>query len=261
MTQVKGIGDDAPEGWVLEEYEVPMPKGLRSILEAVRNVLELGKVQSVHLEMGRPIVFTRLVKESEAEEKRQIEKAGDATLGDMARNILMEEYSGRMTKPFAIFFDMLLALSARRLHLTHIGVGPETRLFEWLGIDPIAYGGITYFAGAEVVRDGSLPDDSLIFFSGRRAGGRIDQSTFALRCHMLTSEDLEQEDDNGQELKNHGSGNSPQGSSLADGAVAHDSGGVVGESGGGGPKKGRSTQIRDRSKPAADAQGKHPGHR
>lgn len=196
MNDVKGIGDEAPEGWVLEEYETPMPGGLQEILEAVKGVLQQGKVQSVELRLGHPIRFTRLVKQAEATQKRRQEAEGDMQLGEVVRNIQLEEFPfNRSSTPAQTFFKMLLALEARRLHLSHIGVGPETRLFDWLGIDKVAYGGIENLGGAPLMRDKNLPDEALILFGSPYRAARIDQVTYAIKNHMfLAGEDLPEEE-------------------------------------------------------------------
>lgn len=193
MSEIKGIGEGAPIGWVLEEYEIPMPKGLQEILEAIKSVLQQGKVQSVALELGKPIRFTRMVKEEEAAGRRRQESEAEAKLGDIARNVLLEEYAGSGKTPTEVFFESLLHLEARRLHLTHIGVGPQTRMFDWLGIDKVAYGAIENLGGAQLVRDKGIPDDRMMFFGSPYRQGRTDQITYALALHLfLPGEDLQE---------------------------------------------------------------------
>lgn len=198
MTQLKGIGEDAPDGWVIEEFEVPMPGNLQDILEAIKGVLKQGKIQSVMLELGKPIRFTRFVKQEESRGRRRQEQEGGMSLGDVARNVQLEEYVGQGTTPPEIFFDMLLQLEARRLHLTHIGVGPDTRFFDWMGIDKVAYGAIENLGGAELVKDKGIPDERLIFFGSPYRQGRTDQITYALVHHLFLEEaDLHKEEADG----------------------------------------------------------------
>jgi hypothetical protein len=198
MTQFKGIGEDAPEGWVVEEFEVPLPSNLQDIVEALKVVLKQGKVQSVSLELGKPIRYTRFVKQDEAQGRCRQEQQSGMNLGDVARNVYLEEYSdvGGYT-PAEILLRMMLQLEARRLHLTHIGVGPNTRMFDWLGIDKVAYGAIENLGGAELVRDKDIPDERLVFFGSPQHQGRTDQITYGLIHHLF----LEKEDTSSQEVE------------------------------------------------------------
>lgn len=166
-----------------------MPKGLQEVLDAIKTVLQQGKVQSVTLELGKPIRFTRMVKEGEATGRRRQEAESEAKLGDIARNVQLEEYGGKGKTPTEIFFEALLGLEARRLHLTHIGVGPQTRMFDWLGIDKVAYGAIENLGGASLVRDTGIPDDRMIFFGSPFKNARTDQITYALILHLFKPEE------------------------------------------------------------------------
>ena len=186
MSEVKGIGDEAPEGWVLEEYEIPLPSGLQSILETVKGILQQGRVQSLSIRLGHPISFTKMVKESEAAQKRRVEEQGSMQLGEVARNVKMDEFSGELgsLSPAEILIKMALGIEVRHLHLTHIGLGAETDFFSWMDLDPVAYGGIENLVGASLVRDSDIPDDVVIFFGGPYRQGRVDQITYALKSHM-----------------------------------------------------------------------------
>lgn len=195
MSEAKGIGDGAPAGWVLEEYKIPLESDLESILESIRSILKQGKVQSVHLSLGKPIVYTKLVRVEESTQKRVVEEEGSMQLGEVARNVQMEEYWGSKTSAEEIFLDMLLGLEARRLHLAYIGVGQQTRFFDWIGVDKVAYGGIEYLGGAQLVRDGSIPDETIIFFGSPSLPPRVDQVTYAIKCYMFLKEaDLPESD-------------------------------------------------------------------
>lgn len=190
--QVKGIGDEAPDGWALQVYQVPLPSGLGRILAVIREILAQGKVQSLQLELGKPITFTKFVKEEEAEKTKQVEAEGKMSLGDIARNVMMEEYEageGRRVTAQEVFLEMMLAISARRLHVTHIGLGTETNFFKWLGIDQMAYGGITNLAGAEIVWDKQVPGDNLLLAAGPNPAGPVDAVTFVMKAHMRVWED------------------------------------------------------------------------
>lgn len=227
---IKGLADDAPEGWVLQSYQVPRPKGLKGIMDAVESILKQKAVQSLTVEMGKPIEFTRLVRADEAEEARAVASVGSMSLGDVARNVPLQEVLPKEGRgPHETFFEMVLAISNRGLHVTHIGLGGETRFFEWLGVDPLAYGGITFFAGAEVVRDTGLPADNMILFAGPKVGGRADEITFALKCHLTIQDDLvaEEIDEQGASEEDREGGDGAGERRVPDGAVEDDRRGDV----------------------------------
>ena len=253
MPNVGGLGDDAPDGWVLEQYEVPLPKGRGQILAALEAVLRQSKVQSIKVELGKPIAFTRFVREADAQAHRQREDEGGMTLGETARNVMMEEYlpkNGDGSKE--TFIAMLLAIAARRLHLTHIGVGVETKFFDWLHLDRIIFGGIENIAGVELRRDREIPDDNMIFFAGPQKGGRLDQSTYALKCHLLVVEETDEQEDAGQDL---GGRDHPEGGGGADGAVEDGAGGDGKEGRPVRSGKGRGSRRRPRAAKAAASDG------
>lgn len=185
--QIRGLGDESPRGWVLEHFELPLPKGISNILNTIRDVLTLGQVQTLQIDIGCPLRYSRLVRETEAQQKQQEEREGAASLGSIARNIFMEEYSGTRLHggPTEILFDMFLGISARQLYLTHIGIGVASQFFDWMSMDPIAYGGIDRLGGAQLVRDSDIPDNTLIMFAGPYAAGQADQATYALTCRMI----------------------------------------------------------------------------
>ena len=120
-------------------------------------------------------------------------------LGEAVRNIQLEEFPfDSKVQSSQTFFQMLLALEARRLHLAFIGIGPESRLFDWLGIDKVAYGGIENLGGAPLVRDKELPDEALIMFGSPYRSARVDQVTYAIKSHMfMAGEDLSKEEADG----------------------------------------------------------------
>jgi hypothetical protein len=190
---VRGLGEGGdPEGFVLQKFSVPLPSGMSAILSAIKDALSLGRVQSLLLELGKPIVGTRYVPEVEAEEEHRVESEGAMSLGEVSRNVPMEEYNGSKSEssPEEILVDVMMGLSVRRLVVTHIGLGPETRFFQWLGVDPLVYGGIGRFMGAEVGRDKSVPDDVLLLYASHRVGGRLEDVSLILKCHMFSKEGM-----------------------------------------------------------------------
>jgi hypothetical protein len=204
---MSGIGEEQHPGWVLKTFEVFMPKGMKAILEAIKDILSKGKVQSVVLELGRPITYTQMVQET----NEPLAEVGGMKLGDVSRNVQMEEYtpSADLEDNLLAWHRMWLSIALRGLYVTHIGVGPQTRLFHWLGLDPMVYGGLTQMYGADLVVDKEFAADIVVLFAGPQVGGRVEGITYAMKCHLLTEEDLEQEelDGPGPEGQNARGGN------------------------------------------------------
>jgi len=194
---IKGIGDSgAPEGWVIVEKEEPMPPGgIDPVLESMRAILSQKRIQSIKLELGKPIRYTRFVPRSEAEQQERVEEKAGMQLGEIARNVMMEEYTGKEELPAKILVDLMLQIESRHLFLSYVGVGAESRLITWLGLDPIAYGGIGNLCGVPLRRDRDVPDNVLIFLGSPYRSARMDQVTYAIKAHMfLPGEDLPAEE-------------------------------------------------------------------
>jgi len=223
---MKGIGEEQNPGWVLQTFEVYMPKGLKSILDALREILQKGKVQTLTLEVGRPIVYTQMV-EAGPETPKELPTA--MSVGEVARNVQMEEYVSANEKESNLqaWFRMFLSISLRNLYVTHIGIGPETRLFKWLGLDEMTYGGLTQMFGAELSRDKQLGSEIVVLFAGPIQGGRPEAVSYALKHFLFTPEDLKQEtiDGTGPEGQAAAGGNHSGRPRQADGAVATAAGG------------------------------------
>ena len=84
---MKGLGEEQNPGWNLQTFEVYMPKGLKAILDVIRDILQKGKIQTLTLEVGRPIVYTQMV-EGGPETPKELPAA--MTVGEVARNVQME---------------------------------------------------------------------------------------------------------------------------------------------------------------------------
>ena len=218
---MRGIGEEENPGWTLQTFEAFMPKGLKAILDAIRDILQKGKVQSLSLEVGKPITYTQWV------EGGPREAPVGMTLGDVARNVQMEEYNCPVKEPAVFHWTrMFLSIALRGLYVTHIGIGPETRFFRWLGVDEMTYGGLTQVFGAEIVRDKQIESDIVVLFAGPIQGGRPDNVTYALKHHLFSIDDLEQEELNERpEEQADGGGNHTGRPGQADGAVAAAAGG------------------------------------
>jgi hypothetical protein len=225
----KGLGDEAPDGWVMIDESVPLPKSKKEILAAISDVLAKSKVQWVHVELGKPINYGRFVLEKEAKQVQYKDELEQISVGAIIRNLPMEETeavdSFGVHANHYVLINMFLAISLRGLHVTHIGLGRETHFLEWMGWDPIQTGGITHYCGAKLVRDSEIPNEVIVLICGPRPADRLDQAVYCLKGFMPMEEHYEQ----GTDGSDVGGGDLRQVSSGADGAVADNAGGERGE--------------------------------
>jgi hypothetical protein len=186
-----GIGEGSYDGWVLEQYEVSLPKSRKAILSSISEILKAKRIQQVVLEMGKPIIFKKWVKGEESKEP------GEVTIGQIARNVNMEELddiSSSNPKPSfyvhsAEIVRVLLAISARNMFLTHVGLSPDSEFFNWLAVDKSAYGGITNFGGALLLEDVDIPPDAALFCASYHRGGNIEQIGLVIKLSLFNSEE------------------------------------------------------------------------
>jgi hypothetical protein len=260
MSNLRGLGDEAPDGWAVVEESVQLPKGKKALMDTISEILSKTKVQWVHVELGKPINFARFVPESEASQVRFEEEASQHSIGAIIRNLTMEEVdavkeSGGYINRF-VLTEMFLAVSLRSLHVTHIGMGSETRFFEWMQWDSIKMGGITHYCGARLSKDSEIPNDVLILVCGPRPGDRLDQAVYCLKCSMP----MEEYDEQGTDGSNAGRRDLFQGSGTADGTVADDAGGVGGEGGGVRPEEDSGAEGTPGDSWIATVEGDRPRH-
>jgi hypothetical protein len=240
---MSGIGEEPYQGWVPKTVEVFMPKGLKAVMEVIREILLKGKIQKLTMEVGRPITYVQYVKA----EDEPLAEVATMTLGDVARNVQMDEYrpSARTEDNLLAWHRMWLAIALRGLYVTHIGVGSSTRLFRWLGLDEMVYGGLQQMYGADIVRDKQLSDDIVVLFAGLQVGGPVEAITYAVKCHLLSEDDLATKEENhgpGIEGQVVGGGNHSGRRGQADGTVADAANGKSGEGGVVRSLKGRTPQ-------------------
>ena len=126
MADVKGIGEEAPQGWALQVYQVPLPKGKAQIIGAISEILSQRRVQSLTLELGKPITFTRFVKEEEAEQTKRLEEEGRLIHTDFPADWDRYDLTEILFKPEKLDIDEyaeLMRVIASRLYSRRASLG------------------------------------------------------------------------------------------------------------------------------------------
>jgi len=192
---MNGLGEEKFSGYVLEEFESYLPKKRSDILDAISSILSEKYVQSVIIEIGKPIRYTKYVKESEETSSRDRVTRGP-DLDQVVRNIRLDEVSlddvsldsdedfrEKSLKLAKIF----LVLATKNLFLTHIGTSTSLSFIDWLGggaltgIHRSMFDGIIKFGGAVLVQHEDIPENVVVFCAGRKMGGELSDVTYALK--------------------------------------------------------------------------------
>jgi hypothetical protein len=154
------LGDEKAE-LVLVRDSKPLPKTRNDILTEISHIFALGGVQRVIVEVGKPLLFDRLVPKSDAPEEETTEEIpADAVdlYGAMRNNELLnfELKYGSMSGYEALFKAWRL-LSARKLVAKGFLVSDFPALRDWLelgeedSVDDIY--GVPVFKHAEIPAD------------------------------------------------------------------------------------------------------------
>jgi hypothetical protein len=146
-----------------EEY--PLPPTVDGICSLVRNCLEGGLVQRVHIENGRPVVIYRELPEGEFDE-------GGSSIDGVLRNMELLEYApagyaSGTASPFEMLFDIFYVIASRGLVPMRFfsGTGGRKLLERWLmleerGLPPMRNN--PTIIGVPLTRLLSMPEETLI---------------------------------------------------------------------------------------------------
>ena len=134
---IPSIGDSETKKVRRVKGQAQLPKSRNEVASTILNILNQGGVQKVTVELGKPIVFERLVKED------------DATLPDLpeapeedpfveVRNAEMLDYPKKVKSFFEYFFKAFALISQRRLKPRSFLVNPMSTFNFVLGIEEMA---------------------------------------------------------------------------------------------------------------------------
>lgn len=152
---------------------VPFPASstVSGILEAMREILSgEDDVHSVTLEVGLPIRY-------------QVWADGSPLVaGDAAQTVKMEEIVE--ATPHETIYRVFTLSALRSAHITHIGIGPASRLWSWLGLDEAVHRQLRTYLGAELLPDANIPNEVAIFFVSPFRDGALEDARTAYKVQL-----------------------------------------------------------------------------
>lgn len=160
------LSDNDPK-YVLISDTVLLPNSRKEIIDSFQQILSLGGVQKVMIEIGRPIQFTRLVREDLiAPEARLTEedpldavRAGEVEEFHLSGELLTD----REISPLEILFHAFTQLDEQHYEPKMVVVGSWAAFRAWLTMPLTA--NLNKMFGVKVVRSATAPDDA-VFISG-----------------------------------------------------------------------------------------------
>lgn len=181
---MSGLGGQ--EAGKLITVQTDLPPSIDGILERIREILLMGRVQTVRLAMGQPLIYQRMVLSGE-ERLPSEDPQGFAELDilDIARNVEMEEFdesyasviSGNAETPHQLLVQMFMYMNVKGLEVTHLVFPPSTEFWMWIK-SPMA---LERFLGARVEVNKSLNDDVFLLCGARSKAATIAEIVFVLK--------------------------------------------------------------------------------
>lgn len=169
-SKIPSLGEDRPSDLRLKTESRELPPSRKELLNEVEAILGLGKVQKISIEIGRPIVFSRLVEKSMEDPSEEV---SEDPFEVMANNEI-EEYSPDHD------YDVGELLLRAFAIITQKGMQPESffvsnlsTLRKSLGVERDWH--VDRLFGLPVLRSDHVPDGVLLLTGAR------DEKKYSLR--------------------------------------------------------------------------------
>lgn len=181
---MSGLGGQ--EAGRLITVQTDLPGNIDGILERIREILMMGRVQTLRLALGEPLTYQRMVLPGE-ERLPSEDPQGFAELDilDVVRNVEMEEFNesyasvlaGNAETPHQLLVQMFLYMNVKGLEVTHLVVPVNTEFWMWIK-SPMA---LERFLGARVEITRSLNKDVFLICGARSKVATIAEIVFVLK--------------------------------------------------------------------------------
>lgn len=162
--QTASLGDEEKPEYILVKDQVPLPKGRNEKIEAFRGILQLGGVQKVVLEVGKPITFFRVMqedKEAEIPPANAFDPIELVRLGDVANVEVPELESLTSEIPLTVLFHAFNQIILHGAVPGFFVASSPKILAKWLSK---LLSKDTLF-GLEIKKSFTIPDDA-VFLAG-----------------------------------------------------------------------------------------------
>jgi hypothetical protein len=112
---VRGIGNGTPPGYKLVRESAPLPPTRDLVLLEVQRVLNLGLVQVLRVEVGEPITWLRLVKDTDETLDPMVSEILDQDIYPKVRNADVEDFPfhGPFLETLCVAFQSAVERSLR----------------------------------------------------------------------------------------------------------------------------------------------------
>jgi len=177
-------------GGKLVTSQVELPSDIDGILDAVKTILKMGNVQSVKMSLGEPITYQRIYSEEDGHPFDTSKSMVGLSIADVVRQRVVEEspYNESNALGCQHLIRAFMYMAVKEFVVTHLIVSPGTKLWNWLGLDPLLTARATSFLGAKLEMDKTLSPDKILLCGARTRTATVDEIEYSLVVHMELAE-------------------------------------------------------------------------
>ncbi len=161
-TRIQSLGDSTPQSLKIVKEAIPLPSSRKEIVAAVGNILDMGKVQRVVIEVGQPIHFSRYV-EKALEDPSEVEP--EDPFEAMANNEIEEFSPEKKYSIYELLFRAFAILKQKGASPEVVFISKIAALRKSLGVD--AEWDLGTLFGTTVVVSAQVPEGVIVLTGSR----------------------------------------------------------------------------------------------
>ena len=183
-------------------YQRGLPSSIDGVVDAVREILLKGRVQSLSMKVGGAIVYERMAaKDEEVDPSESTSSFAELEPLDVVRNVPMSEFELKEDGSEGatdVLLTMYHALELDQLCVTHLIVSEDTLLWDWIGVNSRIAKRLKMFLGARVVPVQGLPPEVFLACGSAHRNATLAETKMTLKCAVpFEVEDDEQAEQEG----------------------------------------------------------------